>query len=88
MFVHEINNHSLTEGGYFLYERTLMKERSQIRLDYLISVSLKPDESGSADAWTAMEKDRSFYIFNTKYLVVSFICRTFAVEIINISIHN
>ena len=56
MFVHEINNHSLTEGGYFLYERTLMKERSQIRLDYLISVRLKPDESGSADAWTAMEK--------------------------------
>ena len=52
MFVHEINNHSLTEGGYFLYERTLMKERSQIRLDYLISVRLKPDESGSADAWT------------------------------------
>ena len=36
----------------FLYERTLMKERSQIRLDYLISVRLKPDESGSADAWT------------------------------------
>ena len=56
MFVHEINNHSLTEGGYFLYERTLMKERSQIRLDYLISVRLKPDESGSADAWTSMEK--------------------------------
>ena len=64
MFVHEINNHSLTEGGYFLYERTLMKERSQIRLDYLISVRLKPDESGSADAWTgAIHIEKKIYPF-------------------------